>query len=39
MIVLDASMALAWLFGEDTSPETANLFDEANLNQLIVPPL
>ena len=39
MIVLDASIALAWLFGEDSSPDVANLFDEANLRQLIVPPL
>lgn len=39
MIVLDASLALAWLFGEDSSPEITALFDEANLRQLIVPPL
>ena len=39
MVVLDASIALAWLFGEDAPPEVADLFDEANLRQLIVPPL
>ena len=37
--MLNASIALAWLFGEDAPPEVAELFDEANLRQLIVPPL
>jgi len=39
MIVLDASVALAWLFAEELPPQALALFDESHLSQLVVPSL
>jgi len=39
MIVLDASAALAWLFGEDVAPEVEALFEALPRRRIIVPSL